>query len=165
MRHLRPASIALSVLLLAAAPGDPPRREVLMPWEIKPVLEEYRAAMEARSADRLARVVDPALVVVENAGVNAGWADYRDRRLGPELKEVRSFRYAALKIVDASVSGDTAHAVLETRVELGLEREAVVLAAVETFVLRKTGQGWRIRLIHLSSKRVQPRGADAGQPG
>jgi len=132
------------------------RPEPSVPKEIQSVLDEYRGAMEGRSIDRLSKVVDPELVVVENTGINVGWPDYRDHHIGPELKEMRSLHYVSPRVVDVSVSGDTAHAVVEGRLEITLEKEAVVLAAVETFILKKTAQGWRIRLIHFSGKRQTP---------
>jgi ketosteroid isomerase-like protein len=154
---LKYATTLIGLLAVLASPT--PEAEV--PKDVRAVLEEYRAAMEARSVDRLSKVVDPALVVVENTGINVGWADYRDNHIGPELKEMRSFKYLGPRVVDASVSGDTAHAVVEARVEIAEEREVVMLACVETFVLRKTKQGWKIRSLHWSGKRVPP---DAGAP-
>ena len=53
-------------------------------------LSLYRAAFEARSIEKLAEVVDPALLVLEGTTKNVGWVDYRDNHIGPEMKEWES---------------------------------------------------------------------------
>ncbi|HEY8209115.1 MAG TPA: nuclear transport factor 2 family protein [Myxococcaceae bacterium] len=158
MRHLSGAALVLFMSLGGTRP------EPSVPKEIQSVLDEYRGAMEARSVERLSKVVAPELVVVEGTGINVGWPDYRDHHIGPELQEMRSFRYLELRVIDAAVSGGSAHVVVQERLEIVEEKETVVLAAVESFVLRKTAQGWRLRLIHFSGKRVPAPAADAGAP-
>ena len=145
-----------AVLVLSLSLGGA-RSEPSVPKEVQSLLDEYRAAMEARSVERLAKVVDPDLVVVEGTGINVGWPDYRDHHIGPELKEMRSLKYMEPRLIDAFVSGDVAHAVVQARLEIVEEKETVALSAVESFDLRKTAQGWRIRSIHFSGKRQPPR--------
>lgn len=48
-------------------------------------LKGYDAAFIAKDLDQLATFYHPDVTIYEGAGINNGWADYRDRHLGPEL--------------------------------------------------------------------------------
>lgn len=124
-----------------------PDAEVLMR------LANYRAAMEARSIEKLEAVVDPGLLVLEGVHKNVGWNDYRDKHIGPEMKEWQEFKVIDPKILEVSVEGDWAYVVQESTVRITMQEKVVTLASAETFVLKRGPSGWRIRHIHLSSQR------------
>ena len=120
------------------------------------VLERYRAAFEARSTDKLAEVVDPALLVLEGTGKNVGWPDYRDNHIGPEMKEWESLTYADTVVLDAEAKGDSAWAVTQATVTIVSAGKPMTLDVAETFVLSRSEGNWRIRHLHWSGKRRVP---------
>lgn len=130
---------------------QPPRPEA----EVLMTLAKYRAAMEARSIERLEAVMDPDLLVLEGVHKNVGWNDYRDNHIGPEMKEWTEFRVIEPKVLEVSVQGDWAYVVQESTVRIITAEKAMTMASAETFVMRKVVSGWRIRHIHLSGKRLE----------
>lgn len=116
-------------------------------------LAAYRAAFEARSTDKLAEVVAPALLVLEGTGKNVGWADYRDNHIGPEMKEWESLSYTDVVVVDAQARGESAWAVTQATVTIVSGGKPMTLDVAETFVLEKEDGAWRIRHLHWSGKR------------
>ncbi len=133
-----------------AWPHDSPKdaeRAVLM------TLVQYRKAMEARSLDGLAAAVDPELTVIEGVHKNAGWPDYRDNHIGPEMKEWKAFEVLNPLISEVAVSGDLAYALQQATYTITTDKDTVVLDGVESFVLRKSSDTWKIKLVHFSAKR------------
>ena len=120
------------------------------------VLADYRMAMEERSVAKLAVVVSDDLLVLEGTHKNAGWADYRDNHIGPEMAEWKEFRVAGPVLTKLEVSGDLAYAVQEATYTIVDAKGPVVMLGVETVVLGKESKGWKIRHLHLSGKRVSP---------
>lgn len=132
------------------------------PAESKPkdavlkVLADYRAAMEARSVEKLANVIDPDLLVLEGVYKNVSWADYRDNHIGPEMKEWKEFRTQDPRVLEVIVHGELAYAVEEATFTIVTADKTVTLAGAETFVLKKDPAGWKIRHLHFSSKKKEP---------
>lgn len=52
---------------------------------------------------------DEAVIVFENGYANHGWSDYRNNRLGPEMKEMTNVKYDSSDIT-VHVSGKMAYA-------------------------------------------------------
>ena len=123
---------------------------------VRKVLADYRAAMEARSVEKLAAVVSNDLLVLEGTHKNDGWADYRDKHIGPEMAEWKEFKVADPRLAKLEVSGDMAYAVQEATYTIVDAKGPVVMLGAETFVFGKEAKGWRIRHLHLSGKRVSP---------
>ena len=93
--------------------------------------------------------------VIEGAGVNNGWVDYRDHHLRPELEEMGTFTYRFFD-VEPHVNGDVAWAAF--RYELTLH-EAQGHTAIEgrgTAVLERRGNRWQVVQLHTSGRRKQP---------
>ena len=112
--------------------------------------------MEARSVEKLAAVFDPDLVVLEGTHRNTGWADYRDNHIGPEMKEWSDFKVVETRVADWVDGGEVASIVTESRYRITSKGKAVLVAAAETLVLRKTAGRWLIRHVHYSGKKVDP---------
>lgn len=138
------------------ASQDPVAREEA---EVLTVLTLYRAAMEARSVEKLAELVAPELLVLEGVYKNVGWADYRDNHIGPEMKGWTEFKALDPKVIELAVHGELAYAVQESTVIIVEAGKAVTLAGAETFVLRKGLAGWRIKHLHFSGKKKEPAAA------
>ena len=134
---------------------------VAAPAPIAAVVQAYQAAMEARSVDKLALVFDPDLVVLEGTHKNVGWADYRDNHIGPEMREWSGFKVLESRITDSVVEGALAFVVVESHYRISTPQgPAVTVAAAETLVLKRTGGQWRVRHLHYSSKKLEPKPAD-----
>ena len=54
----------------------------------------YDAAFLSKDSTRIAAFYHPDVTIYEGAGINNGWADYRDRHLGPELKAFENLEFA-----------------------------------------------------------------------
>ena len=139
------AVIITALSVVAAAPED---------GEIRKVLAGYQAAMEARSVEKLAAVVSDDLLILEGTHKNDGWADYRDKHIGPEMAEWKEFKAAGLTISRLEVGGTLAYVVQEATYTIVAAEGPVVLLGAETFVLGKTNMGWKIKHVHMSAKRV-----------
>ncbi|UPT75398.1 MAG: nuclear transport factor 2 family protein [Elusimicrobiota bacterium] len=131
---------------------------------IRKVLVDYQAAMESRKVEKLADVVTDDLLILEGTHKNDGWADYRDKHIGPEMAEWTEFTAADSKISRLEVSGDLAYVIQEATYTIVTAKEPVVLLSAATFVLGKTGKGWKIKHIHMSGKRVGPPKTGATPP-
>lgn len=144
--HAHPATPAAEAKRHAGSPEAP----------ILQVLADYRAAMESRSVEKLAAVMDPELLVLEGVHKNVGWADYRDNHIGPEMGEWKEFKVADPKVLEVALDGAMAYAVQEATYSLVMADKTVVLAGAETFVLRKGEAGWKIKHLHFSAKKKEP---------
>lgn len=123
---------------------------------VRRVLADYRTAMEERSVAKLAEVVSDDLLVLEGTHKNDGWADYRDKHIGPEMAEWKEFKVSAPTLTKLEIKGGMAYAVQEATYTIVDAKETVVMLGAETLVLGKEAKGWRIRHLHLSGKRVSP---------
>lgn len=132
--------------------------------EVRKVLTDYRAAMEARSVSKLAAVVSGDLLVLEGTYKNDGWADYRDNHIGPEMAEWKEFKISEPRLTRLEVSGDMAYVVQEATYTIVDAKGPVVMLSAETVVLAKEAKGWKIRHLHLSGKRISPAKPQAKAP-
>lgn len=123
---------------------------------VRKVLADYRAAMEARSVEKLSSIVSDDLLVLEGTHKNDGWPDYRDNHIGPEMAEWKEFKTADPRLTKLEVRGQLAYAVQEATYTIVDAKGPVVMLGAETVVLSKEPKGWKIRHLHLSGKRVSP---------
>jgi ketosteroid isomerase-like protein len=140
------AAAAMTTSVATPAPG--------LPDAVASVLREYRAAMEARSIERLAAVFDPDLFLFEGTHQNVGWADYRDNHIGPEMKEWSEFKVLDTRVADAVITADIACISILSTYRIVVAGKPVRLAAAESFVLVRREGGWKIRHLHSSGKKL-----------
>jgi ketosteroid isomerase-like protein len=117
-------------------------------------LRGYDAAFNAKDMDKLATFYHPDVTIYEGGGVNNGWADYRDRHLGPELKafENLQFGHSNTKVTVLS-GGQSAYATSEYSIKAKMGEQEIDSRGLETLVLRKGADGsWKIRHSHTSSR-------------
>jgi ketosteroid isomerase-like protein len=90
--------------------------------------------------------------IIEGAGVNHGWADYRDRHLIPELAEFENlaYRYYA---VEPQVRGDVAWASFRYELTVDTPGGHVEVGGRGTAVLERRSGRWRIVHMHTSGRR------------
>ena len=95
------------------------------------------------------------LTVIEGAGLNRGWADYRDHHLVPELREMNGLEYQPQEIV-VNVRGDIAWALFRyTLVAKSQGRTADVIGRGTAVLERQDtphGSRWVVRHIHTSGR-------------
>ncbi|MGI9139942.1 MAG: YybH family protein [Gemmatimonadaceae bacterium] len=95
------------------------------------------------------------LTVVEGAGINRGWTDYRDHHLAPELREMKNFRYRPFEI-ESHVAGDMGWAIFRYALQADAGERKVDVVGRGTAVLERSGGRWIIRHTQTSSRARRP---------
>ncbi len=92
--------------------------------------------------------------IIEGAGVNEGWIDYRDHHLKPELSEFEdlSYRYFA---IEPQVRGDVAWASFRYELAVDTSRGHVEVEGRGTAVLEKREGRWLVVHLHTSGRRKE----------
>ena len=98
---------------------------------------------------------DESVTVFESGHANYGWADYRDRHLGPEMKEMKNTKYS-LSDIRVKVSGNTAWATFKYAISADIGTRHIESGGLGTAVLEKRGDDWRIVHWHSSAPRRAP---------
>jgi ketosteroid isomerase-like protein len=119
--------------------------------EINAVLTGYASEIAKSNVKGMATYViqSDAFSIIEGSHANWGWVDYRDNHLKPEFSSDK-FKITAFSISDirVSVAGDVAYATFNSRIEYTLDGEAKSNDGMDTAILVKTDDGWRIRHMH-----------------
>ena len=120
-------------------------------------LKGYDAAFMAKDLTRLAAFYHLDVTIYEGGGINNGWADYRDRHLGPELKafENLEFAHSATKVT-VLPGGESAYATSRYTIKAKMGERMLDSGGLETLLLVKTPEGWKIRHSHTSSRPRRP---------
>ena len=95
---------------------------------------------------------DPWVRIIEGAGVNNGWVDYRDHHLKPELAEFTNFRYRYFEI-EPQVRGGMAWAPFRYELAVDTPQGHVEVEGRGTAILEKRGDRWLIVHLHTSGRR------------
>ena len=95
------------------------------------------------------------LTVVEGTGINRGWADYRDRHLAPELKEMKNFRYRPFEI-EAHPSGDVAWVTFRYALGGQIGGRTIDNIGRGTAILERRGGRWVVRHTQTTSRARRP---------
>lgn len=124
---------------------------------IRNVLTQSATAFERGDMAAMERLWanDESVTVFESGHANYGWTDYRDRHLGPEMKEMKNTKYT-LSDIRVKVSGNTAWATFKYAIAADLGTRHVDSAGLGTAVLEKRGNDWRIVHWHSSAPRRAP---------
>ena len=95
------------------------------------------------------------LTVVEGAGINRGWADYRDHHLGPEVKVMKNFQYRPMDI-EVHVIGATAWTTFRYTLKADMNGRSIDNVGRGTAILIRRGTAtdgrWVVRHIQTSSR-------------
>jgi ketosteroid isomerase-like protein len=95
------------------------------------------------------------LTVVEGAGINRGWADYRDHHLGPEIKVMKNFVYRPAEI-EMHVIGTTAWTTFRYTLKADMNGRSIDNVGRGTAILIRRGTAangrWVVRHIQTSSR-------------
>lgn len=99
------------------------------------------------------------LTVIEGAGLNRGWADYRDHHLVPELREMKGLQYRPEEIA-VNIRGDIAWALFRYTLVAQSGRRTADVIGRGTAVLERQdtphGSRWVVRHIHTSGRARRP---------
>lgn len=95
------------------------------------------------------------LTVVEGAGINRGWKDYRDHHLAPELKEMSGFEYRPFEI-QARTNGSLAWAIFRYTLKGKIGERVIDNVGRGTAILERRGARWVVRHTQTSSRARRP---------
>ena len=117
------------------------------------VVEAVASFSQARNLEAMDTLFAPeqGVHIIEGAGVNHGWADYRDNHLGPELESFENFEYR-FYAVEPTVRGTVAWASLRYDLVIDTERGHIDREGRGTAVLEKRGGRWLIVHLHTSGR-------------
>jgi uncharacterized protein YcnI len=123
-------------------------------------LGTYEAAFNAKDLEKLAAFYHPDVTIYEGAGINNGWADYRDRHLGPELKAFQNLQFAHSDIkVTIHPGGQSAYVTSRYTLKAKMGERDIDSEGLATYVLIRGADGsWQIRHSHTSSRARRPAG-------
>ena len=147
------ATLVLTLPSLAAAQARPADVVAVESW-----LNGYDAAFMAKDLDKLATFYHPDVTIYEGTGINNGWADYRDRHLGPELKAFTNLQFGHTETkVTMMPGGQSAYATSRYTIKAKMGERDLDSEGLETLVLLKMPDGsWKIRHSHTSSRARRP---------
>ncbi len=145
----------------AASAVHPPARAA-RPWQPDDVARAtavLRGVFAAAERGDLAALdtlyAGDSLTVVEGAGINRGWADYRDHHLGPELKTMKNFYYRPVDVV-VRVSGQYAWATFRYDLKGEMNGRQIDNVGRGTAILERRsvagGTRWVVRHTQTSSR-------------
>jgi len=95
--------------------------------------------------------------IIEGAGVNHGWEDYRDNHLAPELESFENFQYRYYSI-EPQVRGDVAWSAFRYDLSVDTSRGHTEIEGRGTAVLEKRDGRWQIVHMHTSGRPKQDGG-------
>ncbi len=121
---------------------------------VRRVVEAAAAYTQANNVAALDTLFapDPWLRIIEGAGVNNGWVDYRDHHLKPELERFQNFRLRYFDI-EAQVRGNVAWAAFRYEVAFDSPQGHTESEGRGTAILEKRGDRWLIVHRHTSGRR------------
>jgi ketosteroid isomerase-like protein len=164
--RILPFLLRLSVLLVllvsfagtvARAQGNEPG--AAMSADAQAVTATIRALFAAAERSDLAALdtlyAGDSLVVIEGAGINRGWRDYRDNHLGPELRAFQNFKYRPFEI-EVRVAGNVAWAMYRYAISATTGERQVDAVGRGTAILERRGQKWVVRHTQTSSRNRRP---------
>jgi ketosteroid isomerase-like protein len=157
-RSLRPWTPATKLVAGAAVSGGPAQAVSGDGAKIEAWLKEYDAAFNAKDLEKLGTFYHADVSVYEGGGINNGWADYRDRHLGPELKAFENLQFSHSNVtVHVLAGGQSAYATANYALKARMKERDVDSGGLATYILVKAADGtWKIRHSHTSSRPRRP---------
>ena len=144
MRCLR---IAPCILVTAFAASATAQQAAMRPEEsavAAAVIQLFAAAEWKDLAALNTLYAGEELTVIEGAGINRGWRDYRDRHIGPELEAFSSFKYRPFEI-EPHVHGDFAYAIFRYALQATTSERSIDVVGRGTAILERKGSRWIVR--------------------
>lgn len=149
-------TVAAIALVLAAPVRSSAQTPAMDAGSVEAWLKGYDAAFMAKDLAKLATFYHPDVTIYEGTGINNGWADYRDRHLGPELKAFENLQFGHTETkVTLMPGGESAYATSRYTIKAKMGERELDSEGLETLVVVKTPDGWKIRHSHTSSRPVR----------
>jgi ketosteroid isomerase-like protein len=150
-------TLAVCLLTLAPVAAQSGEEQKILAW-----LKGYDAAFLSKDLNRIAAFYHPDVTIYEGAGVNTGWADYRDHHLGPELKAFENLEFGHTNYVVHMLGDRAAYVTSEYFIKAKFNERMLDSIGRETLILEKQADGsWKIRHSHTGS-RARPAPKPAG---
>jgi ketosteroid isomerase-like protein len=144
--------LVLFLLLVAPAAATAQAASVTDTAQVRATIEALFAAAERGDMDELGRIYSGEdLTVIEGAGIDRGWARYRDHHLGPELEAFRNFEYRPSQI-EPHVSGDVAWAIFRYSLRADYRDQRLDQVGRGTAILERRDGRWVVRHTQTSSR-------------
>lgn len=153
------AHLITAWLILALNPVAPARAQTSDTAAVRRVVAAIAEMSQAGNIAALDTLFahDAWVQVIEGAGVNHGWLDYRDHHLKPELERFRNFRLRYFD-VEPQVRGNVAWAALRYEVAFDGPQGHSESEGRGTVILEKRDGRWVVVHRHTSGRRrEQPR--------
>jgi ketosteroid isomerase-like protein len=120
--------------------------------EVAAVLEAVFAATERGDYTALDSLyAGDDLTIVEGAGMDRGWSEYRDHHLKPELERFNEFSYQPREI-EAHVAGDWAWALFEYDLKIQMEAREIDRVGRGTAVFERRDGRWVLRHMQTANR-------------
>ena len=145
-------TIGLFVLKSTAAPrpGEASDEEAIVST-IEAVFSATERA-DFASLDSLYAGAD--LTIIEGAGIDRGWTEYRDHHLKPELENFQSLVYRPYEI-EPHVEGELAWAIFRYELKVDLRERRIDNLGRGTAILEKRNGRWVVRHMQTASRARQ----------
>jgi ketosteroid isomerase-like protein len=124
--------------------------------QVRAIIEALFAAAERSDMAALDTLyAGDDLTVIEGAGIDRTWTQYRDHHLGPELLEFRNFRYRPSQI-EAHAAGDFAWAIFRYSLSADYRDRTLDQVGRGTAILERRADRWVVRHTQTSSRPRRP---------
>lgn len=156
----KPIALALVLLGLSAAPGltqhahhadAPAARLAPAASEAAATVDAFHAALRAADTDAALALLAEDALIFEAGGAERSRAEYASHHLAAD-SAFAAVTEDAMTRRSGDASGDVAWITSEGRTTGEFNGRAVDRLTVETMLLRRHGDGWRIQHIHWSSR-------------
>lgn len=124
--------------------------------DIVAFFKAYDAAFVAKDLEKLATLYHPDVTIFEGSGIDRGWANYRDKHLGPELKAFQDLQWEHSNIIVHMLGESAAYVTADYAIKYRSGERAVDSGGIATHVLVKDNGAWKIRHSHTASRRRAP---------
>jgi ketosteroid isomerase-like protein len=144
----------LAVILLGSVAAPPAAAQRTAVDTVTDVLTAFAAFTQDKNVAGLDTLMAPDswVQIIEGAGMDQGWVDYRDHHLVPELAEFASFRYRYLAI-EPQVRGAVAWAPFRYELAADTPGGHAEVEGRGTAVLERRDGRWVIVHLHTSGRR------------
>jgi len=150
-------SLPALVVLFANATASPALAQTGQDAEqaVRDVLESVPRFTRTRDLDALGGLfaTERGVHIIEGAGVNHGWEDYRDHHLAPELEAFEDLEYRFYSI-EPVIRGDLAYAAFRYELDANTPAGPVSVEGRGTIVLERRAGEWKIVHMHTSGRRT-----------
>ena len=148
-----PFALAVALMPVASLPVAAQSEDTDI-QAVRTVLESLATYAQAGNLDAMGSLYAPGrgVHIIEGAGVNHGWEDYRDHHLAPELASFENFEYRYFSI-EPVVRGDVAYSAFRYELKADTPSGHIEVEGRGTAVLERIDGSWKVVHIHTSGRR------------